>query len=145
MIILDANLLIYAYMPQMKQHKAAAAWLEAELSKGSEAVGITWGVTAAFVRLTTNNRIFDPALPVSTATGYLDDLFSHPLTRKAAPSERHWEIFSEILVEHDLTGDIVMDAHLAAIAIGNKAKIASTDRHFRRFADRVKIIDPLSK
>jgi predicted nucleic acid-binding protein len=45
----------------------------------------------------------------------------------------------------NLTGDVVMDAHIAAIAIEHKASVASTDKDFRRFSDHIKIVDPLAK
>lgn len=145
MIIVDANVLLYAHMSHFAQHRQAADWLERTLSQGADSIGIIWQVATAFLRLSTNARIFDDPFSGEFARTKLDELFSHPLVNIVLPTARHWEIYSGLLKELNLTGDIIMDAHIAAIAIEHKAAIASTDKDFRRFSDHVKIIDPLSK
>ncbi|HLA95516.1 MAG TPA: TA system VapC family ribonuclease toxin [Pyrinomonadaceae bacterium] len=143
MIVLDANLILYAYVPDFPQHERASAWLEKTLSNGEHVVLIAWQVATAFLRISTNPRIFDDPLSMELAKSYLDHLFSHPFVRQVNPTDRHWEIYSKILIEQNLTGDIVMDAHIAAIAVEHNAIVASTDKHFRRFSEYVKTIDPL--
>ena len=145
MILLDANLLVYAYIPSLKEHIAAARWLEKLLSSGEESVGITWQVATAFLRISTNNRIFDSPLDIDVAKQYLDDVLAHPMTIIVQPTESHWDVYSKILTELDLAGDIVMDAHLAAIASEYGASVASTDKHFRRFSSYIKFLNPLQK
>jgi len=143
MIVLDANILIYAHMPKMKEHRMAAHWLEITLSSGGEGVGIMWQVATAFLRLTTNQRIFDDALDIETASRYLDNLLSHPLVRKIGPTDRHWEVYRNLLSDNDIVADLVMDTRIVAVAIEHNASIASSDRHFRRFSQHVKVINPL--
>ena len=145
MIIVDANILLYAYMPGFLQHQLTAEWLEGTLSEGSDAVGITWHVATAFLRLSTNRRIFDDPFTGELARAKLDELFSHPLVTAVVPTDRHWKIYSGILADLNLSGAIVMDAHLASVAIEHRASVASTDKDFRRFSDHVKVIDPLAK
>lgn len=144
MIIIDANILLYAYMPQFAQHPQTVRWLEGTLSEGGESIGITWHVATAFLRLSTNRRIFGDPFTGEFSRSRLDELFAHPLVSAVVPTPRHWEFFSRILSDLDVTADLVMDAHIAATALEHNAAIASTDKDFRRFSDYVKVIDPLS-
>lgn len=145
MVILDSTILIYAHIEGFDQHSAIKAWLANALSVGTEAIGIPWQVATAFLRISTNRRIFEKPFELSFAKRCLDDLFGHPLVDNVNPTENHWQQYSRILSELKLTGDIVMDAHIAAIAIEHNASIATTDKDFRRFSDYVKTIDPLVK
>ncbi len=144
MIIVDTNILLYAYVPRLEQHRVAAQWMEETLSSGGNSIGIIWQVATAFLRLSTNKRIFESPLEIAMAKSYLDEIFAHPLVSQVGPTERHWNIYSSILIEQRLAGDIVMDAHIAAVAIEHNAIVATTDKHFRQFTGYVKVIYPLS-
>lgn len=145
MVILDNNILIYATMPRFGQHARVRHWLEEALSTGPDIIGITWQVVTGFVRIGTNRRIFDRPLDLAFTQQFLTDLFGHPMVAMIAPSANHWNVYSKLLEDMNLTGDIVMDAHIAAIAIEHKASVASTDKDFRRFSDHLRIIDPLTR
>jgi len=145
MVILDNNILLYATMPRFGQHARVKHWLEDALSTGPDVIGITWQVVTGFVRVGTNRRIFDRPLDLTFAKQFLTELFGHPMVATITPAAKHWEVYSKLLEDMNLTGDIVMDAHIAAIAIENNASVASTDKDFRRFSDHIKIIDPLAK
>lgn len=144
MVILDSNILIYAHIEGSAQHPKVKAWLSRSLSDGSEAIGIPWPVATAFLRISTNRRIFEEPFDTKFAMSCLDDLFGHHLVRAVGPTADHWEHYSRIITEMNLAGDILMDAHIAAIAVEHKATVATTDKDFRRFSDYVKIIDPLA-
>lgn len=144
MIIVDANILLYAYMSHFPQHERSAQWLENTLSEGTDSIGIIWHVATAFLRLSTNHRIFDNPFTGEFARSRLDELFSHPLVSAVVPTSRHWEIYSGLLAGLNLAGDIVMDAHIASVAIEHNGIVASTDKDFRRFLGYIKIIDPLA-
>lgn len=143
MVVLDANILLYAHMPVFPQHKAVAIWVEDALSNAVNSLGVTWAVATAFLRVSTNRRVFEKPFQISFAKTCLDDLFAHPLVSLVGPTERHWHVYSTILMAQNLSGDIVMDAHIAAIALEHDASVASCDRDFRRFSDYVNIINPL--
>lgn len=132
MILPDANLLLYAYHPRAEQHDASRAWVESTLS-GSEQVGFAWLVLWAFVRISTNPRVFER--PLSTAEA--DEAVSSWLARSnvvvLAPGERHWEILRRLLREGQSVGPLVTDAALAALAIEHGATLHTTDRDFSRF------------
>lgn len=142
MVILDTNILLYAHMPGFQHHSKVASWLEKWLSSGSRSIGISWQVAVSFIRLSTNSRVFEEPFALPFAKRCLDDLFAHPLVSVAATTVRHWEIYSRILLEHDISGDDVMDARTAAIAVEHGAAIATVDKGFRRFSEYVEIIDP---
>ena len=145
MILLDANILLYVYLDVFPQHQRVAEWLEDLLATRNEIVGVSWIATTAFMRISTNRRVFNvPSSPEESADR-LDELFAHPMVQMVAPTEFHWSVYSSLIREMKLAGDVVMDAHVAAIAIEHKASVASTDKDFRRFSDYVKIIDPLAK
>jgi toxin-antitoxin system PIN domain toxin len=145
MVILDSNILLYATMPRFDQHKRVKQWLEEALSTGPDVIGITWQVATGFVRIGTNRRIFDRPLDLAFVQNFLSDLFAHRMVTTVAPTDDHWRVYSKLLTDMNLTGDVVMDAHIAAIAIEHKASVASTDKDFRRFSDHIKIVDPLAK
>ena len=132
MILLDANLLIYAHVATFAQHPQARAWLDARLSD-SAPVGLPWTSLLAFLRIVTNPRVFER--PASTAaawrqvTAWLDvDTVWTP-----APAERHRVVLATLLDTAGVQGNIVPDAHLAALAIEHGLLLCSTDRDFARF------------
>ncbi len=145
MIIPDANILLYAYVPSFNEHSDTKKWLETTLSENKQIVGLAWQVITAFLRIGTNPRIFQVPFEIAEAENRLNQLFAHSLVQIVAPTEKHWQIFSGILREEQITADLVMDAHLAALAIEHRATIATTDNDFLRFAKIVKIVNPLKK
>jgi hypothetical protein len=58
------------------------------------------------------------------------------------PTEKHWEIFQEMLTAGQATGNLVPDAHLATLAIEHGAVLYSTDSDFSRF-QKLKWKNPL--
>lgn len=143
MIVLDTNILVYAYHPQLPQHEKVARWLESSLTDRSESIALVWPAVSGFIRISTNRRVFEEPMTVDVANRYICDLLSHPLVHQIHTTDEHWKIFSLLLNDLRLAGDLVADAHIAAIAIEHGGSIASTDKDFRRFSDYVKIIDPL--
>ncbi len=144
MILLDANILLYAYVEELPQHPKTARWLENLLSDPTDSVAIVWTAATAFLRIATNRRIFKQPWSVAEAAERLDELLAHPMVQVVGPTDKHWPIYSKILKDMNLSGDLVMDAHIAAIAAEHNASVASADKDFRRFSDYIKIIDPLA-
>lgn len=143
MILLDANILIYAYIDELPQHKKVSKWFENLISSRVESVAIISTVATAFLRISTNKRIFNKPSSIADATDRLDELFMSPMVEFVGPTEKHWSIYSTILREMNITGDVVVDAYIAAMAVEHGAAVASADKDFRRFSDYVKIVDPL--
>lgn len=142
MILVDANLLIYAVDADSAHHAAARRWLERTLS-GSEPVGLAWIVTLAFVRITTRPGILrDPQSP-EAALAFVDSWLRQPFVRPLAPGEHHWRIFRSLLAGVGTAGNLTSDAHLAALAIEHGGTIYSTDHDFKRFPG-IEHVNPLA-
>jgi uncharacterized protein len=141
-ILIDANLLLYAYHPRADQHDKSRAWLESVLSS-RELVRFAWLTLWAFLRIGTNPRAFDQPLTISEAQTAISSWLAQPSAGILEPAERHWDILSDVLRKGQTSGPLVMDAVLAAIAIEHGATIFTTDRDFARFPD-VKWTNPLA-
>jgi toxin-antitoxin system PIN domain toxin len=134
MILIDANLLLYAYHPKAEQHDASRAWLEETLS-GSQLVRFAWLTLWAFLRIATNPRVFDRPLSTSEATAVVSSWFVQSGIGILEPGERHWEILQRLMKDGQTTGPRIMDAALAALAMEHGATLHTTDRDFARFTD----------
>lgn len=132
MILVDANLLLYAYDPDSAHHDSSRRWLEARLS-GGELVRFTWLTLWAFMRISTNSRVFVRPLTAAEAHEAVGAWLQQPNTGVIEPGDRHHEILGRLLANGQASGALVMDAALAAIAIEYGATLCSTDRDFSRF------------
>lgn len=132
MILIDANLLLYAYHPRAVQHEASRRWLEDTLS-GVDQVRFAWVTLWAFVRISTHPRVFERPLAVVEAESAVSSWLARPIAGIAEPGERHWEILRGLMREGQASGAMVMDAALAAIAIEHGATLCTVDRDFTRF------------
>ena len=141
MILVDANILLYAYHPRAVQHEASRAWLEATLS-GSQFVRFAWLSLWAFLRISTNPRAFERPLSASEAAAAVSSWLAQPVAGILDPAERHWEILTTLMRQGQTSGPLVMDAVLAAIAIEHGATLHTTDRDFARFPG-LTWVDPL--
>lgn len=142
MILLDVNILLYAYDEASSHHRVIHPWLQRLLS-GAEEVGIPWLTLWAFVRISTNSRINEAPLDPRTAIGALRDLLAWPRVRIVEPGPHHMHILEELVADCQASGARVTDAVLAALAIEHGATLASTDRDFSRFTD-LRWINPLA-
>lgn len=133
MILIDANLLLYAYNTGAEQHRASRDWLEGALS-GSELVSLAWVSVWAFLRIATNPRVFTHPLSATEAGSIVASWLNQPIASILDPGERHLDILRKLIKEGQATGPLVMDAALAALAIEHGATLYSTDRDFLRFA-----------
>lgn len=132
MILVDANLLLYAEDNQSPFHARARKWWDAQLS-GASPVCLSWAVLSAFLRIGTNRRIFQQPLSLEEAVGFVQSWLDQPCVRVVRPTERHWLFFCEMLISGKATGNLVADAHLAALAVEHGCELNSTDSDFARF------------
>jgi toxin-antitoxin system PIN domain toxin len=131
-ILVDANLLLYAYHPRAEEHETSRAWLEATLS-GPELVRFAWLTLWAFLRISTNPRVFERPLSTSEAEGVVSSWLAQPTVGILEPGERHWDILCGLMRGGQSPGPLVMDAVIAAIALEHGATLCTTDRDFSRF------------
>lgn len=141
MMLVDANLLLYAVNSAATQHEAARRWLDAMLS-GTEEVGFAWPAILAFLRIATHPGLFPRPLSVQVATAKMDAWLAQPVSRVLDPATEHWMRFAELLRQTQCTGNLIQDAHLAAMAIERGATLCSTDADFSRFSD-LRWLNPL--
>lgn len=142
MILVDANLLIYAINEDLPQHRLAREWWESALS-GEETVGLPWIVILAFLRITTHGRILVRPLSPEIALSYVQEWLDQPCTLAVAPGRAHWQVLRNLLEATGTAGNLTSDAHIAALAIEHGATVCSADNDFRRFPG-VKHVNPLA-
>ncbi len=142
MIVVDANILLYAYDSDSPRHEAAKRWLEGTL--GSEA-DVRFGLSTvlAFLRIGTDPRVYARPMSTADAISLVRSWLEHPNVSLALPTERHWPLLDEVAAAGKARGPLLMDAHLAALTAEHGATLATTDRDFKRFSG-VKVIDPLA-
>jgi toxin-antitoxin system PIN domain toxin len=131
-VIVDANVLLYAVDRASPHHERSRAWLDAALA-GGEAVGLAWIALLAFVRVGTNASILPSPMTTDEATGQVEAWLSAPSAVAANPTPRHPALLRGLLRETGTGGNLTTDAHLAALSIEYGADIVSYDRDFGRF------------
>lgn len=132
MIVLDANILLYAYDSSSSQHEIARVYTENALS-GSDPVGIPWQTIAAFLRITTNPRLAGRRLSADQAMHIVDRWLEQPNVHLLAPGSDHWSLLRRMIIEGQASGPLVSDAQLAALTVEFGGVLHTTDRDFARF------------
>ncbi len=141
MTMLDANVLLYAYHRRAAQHERCRAWVEAEFSSGA-AVRIPWATIVAFLRISTNPRVFERPLATAEAETAVSSWLVLPAVSTIDPGERYWDVLKNVLHRGQVSGPLVPDAALAALAIEHGATLCTTDRDFARFPE-LRTVNPL--
>lgn len=142
MILVDANLLLYAYDSSSDRHEPARAWLE-EVLNGEEAVRFALVSLLAFLRISTNPAVFRRPLSAGEAIGLATSWLNVPVAGLAEPTDRHWSVLEALARSGQARGPLLMDAHVAALAIEHGATLCTTDRDFARFP-KLRFTDPLA-
>jgi toxin-antitoxin system PIN domain toxin len=138
----DANVLLYAVDASAPRHRAAKRWLEERLS-GTETFAFAWVVLLAFIRLSTNPRVFEQPLDLAHALDIVDGWLRQPCATVVHPTDRHPSLLRELLESLGTAGNLTTDAHLAALAIEHGAELCSSDSDFSRFPG-LRWTDPLA-
>ncbi|MGV0871485.1 TA system VapC family ribonuclease toxin [Mycolicibacterium sp. XJ879] len=132
MKIVDANVLLYAVNSTSTHHEASRRWLDGALS-GSDTVGLGWTPLLAFVRLSTKIGLFPSPLSPADAMRQAVEWTTAPGATTIGPTARHGDVLHGLLAQLGTGGNLVNDAHLAALAIEHRASIVSYDSDFSRF------------
>jgi uncharacterized protein len=131
-ILIDANLLIYARTDSFAQHERARRWLDERLN-GAAPVGLPWPSLLGFMRVTTNPRVFERPAAVADAWRQVLDWLGCERAWIPQPTERHREVLGALLAAPGVQANLVQDAHLAALAVEHGLILCSTDGDFARF------------
>ena len=97
----------------------------------------------AFVRVTTNRKLFSDPYTTDEAFDVIENWLSAPGSKIIAPGAEHLRLVKQIANASGVHGSDLTDAHLAAIAVEHSLPLATTDRDFLRF-DGLRLIDPLA-
>jgi hypothetical protein len=131
----DANVLIYAVNTADPHHEEARSWLDDALG-GPETVGFAWIVLLAFLRLATKVGLFPRPLPPGEALARVRAWVSQPASVIATPTPRHLDVLAGLLATTGSGGNLVNDAHLAALALEHDGVVVTYDTDFGRFGVR---------
>lgn len=142
MIVPDVNLLIFAYREDSPFHAVSRRWWIGLLS-GDEAVGLPWAVALAFLRITTDARIFTRPATLVDAVETVSEWLQFPQVRFLGVPDQHWPALRSVLIQAQARGPAIMDGELAALAIAYGATLHTHDRGFARFPG-LRCHDPLA-
>ena len=132
MIVPDVNLLLYAHVEAAPLHPSARHWWES-LTNGTERVGVPWVVAIGFVRLATHPSTLVHPLSPAEAVDYVDEWFRLPHVTPLNPGRQHLTLVRRALEAAGVGGNLVTDAHIAALAMEYQAEVHSNDSDFSRF------------
>ena len=142
MTLVDVNLLIFAVHRTAPSHARAKAWLDRLVGSGRP-VGFPWAVLVGFVRITTNPRIADHPYTLEEALQQVDTWLRQPNVRIIVPGPAHARRFADLCRAAGAVGNLVSDAHLAAMAVERGCDLASNDTDFGRFPG-LRWVNPLA-
>jgi toxin-antitoxin system PIN domain toxin len=131
-ILVDANLLLYATFANFPQNDRANAWLDQQLN-GDGRVGLPWPSLLAFLRVATNPRVFDRPIVLNEAWAQVARWLDCETAWIPSPTDRHQPTLERLLATPSIGGNLVPDAHLAALAIEHGLELCSADGDFARF------------
>lgn len=142
-MLVDANLLVFAVLEGSAFFEPASGWLDATL-RGPMRVGLPWLSLSAFLRIVTNPRATDPPVHPDQAWSVVEDWLALASVWVPAPTDRHAQVLGGLVRRYQLTGNLITDGHLAAIAVEHGLTLCSADTDFARFAE-VRWENPLAR
>lgn len=140
MIVPDVNVLIQAMDPDSPHHDRAWPWWDHAM-RGSEHIGFAWSVMSGYLRITTNPRVMPLPLGMSEAASHVRDWLALPRAIVLQPGVEHVHVMEQLLDSAGRAGDLVPDAHLAALAFEHGGTVYSQDADFARFRG-IRWVDP---
>ena len=143
MYLVDVNILLYAVNERDPHSDVARGWLDEALDGPARTVGMPWQNLLGFLRLATNSRVFARPLPVSDAWETVEEWVRRPAAWIPVPGQRHMAHLERVVRSANPTGNLIHDAHLAALASEHALTVVSADSDFAKFAG-IKWMNPLS-
>ena len=143
MIVLDANILLYAYDVDAPLYQSASQFLE-KIFSATEPIGIPLQSILAFLRISTQRGVLRAPYSVEEAVSFVDEWLALPQVRLLTPGDRHWSVLRRLVLEGHAAGRLVTDAEIAARTIEYGGELHTNDRGFARFLG-LRWINPLAK
>ena len=128
----DTNVLVNSVNEFSAVRNQAANWLEKAFDS-EPGIGFAWLALVGFVRVSTQRGILKMPLSPANALELMEAWLSHPRARILQPTERHGDILARLLLSAGTAGNLINDAHLAALAIEHGATVGSFDQDFKKF------------
>ena len=144
MYLVDANILLYAINEDAPSHADARTWLDDRLSGSAQTVGLPWPVLLAFVRVATNPRVYRRPMPVTGAWGHVEEWLDQRAAWIPAAGPRHRQVLGGVIDSARPVGNLLSDAHLAALAIEHGLTVVSADADFAKF-DGLRWLNPITR
>jgi uncharacterized protein len=141
-MLVDANILLYAVDSESVHHEQAATWLSEQLN-GNHRVGLPWESLTAFVRIATHPRAAARPMTAADAWELVEDWLAVPTAWVPLPTEQHASVLGSLLTKYRLAGNLVPDAHMAALAIEHGLTLCSADTDFARFSE-IRWLNPVA-
>lgn len=132
MKLVDANVLLYAVNEDAVHHEKSRVWLDEALS-GRDTVAFAWVALLAFVRLATKDGLFPRPLTVAAALARVEAWLGAGPAVVVQPTTEHTAVLGRLLGDVGTGGNLVNDAHLAALAVQHRCVVMSFDNDFDRF------------
>lgn len=143
MVAVDTNVLVFAEI-RTSQHHQTAKTLLTQLAEGSAPWAIPWPCVYEFLRVITHPRVYHPPVPLAAALADLERILAAPAVVLLHETDRHAEIMTRLLNESGATGNLIHDAHIAALCIEHGiTELLTGDRDFARFPS-LSVRDPLA-
>lgn len=133
-MLVDANILLIAVDSAAPKHEAASHWLTTQLN-GDRRVGMPWESLAAFLRISTHPRASAHPLDPGGAWSFVEDWLAAPTVWIPIPTDQHADVLAGLIAKYRIRGNLVPDAHLAALAIEHGLEVWSADTDFARFTE----------
>lgn len=144
MYLVDANILLYAIDENTPSHVAARDWLDGKLGGPAQTVGLPWPSLLAFVRLTTNPRVYARPLPIKDAWSFVEEWLSQRAAWIPVAGPRHRHVLGGVIDSTQPTANLLPDAHLAALAMEHGLTMVSADTDFAKF-DGLRWLNPITR
>ena len=140
---LDVNVLLYASDRSSNRHVRARRFVSS-CAAGPEILCLAWPTLMSYLRIATHTRIFSAPLTPDEALGNILALIELPHVRAVSELDGFLDAYKHITGEMPVRGNLVPDAHLAAILFQHGVRMLYTnDRDFRKFQS-LDVRDPFS-
>lgn len=138
---LDTNVLVFAEIRNSRHHSRARDVLR-ECAEGAEAWAIPWPCIYEFLRVVTHPRVYHPPVPLELALADIRAILASPSLVLLSETPRHAEVMDAVVSRSGASGNLLHDAHIAALCIEHGvAELVTGDRDFRRF-EGLRLHDP---
>jgi hypothetical protein len=140
---IDTNILIHAEVESSRHHSAAIEILR-HLAEGALPWAIPWPCLYEFLRAVTHPRVFHPPVPLNVALEDLKQILASPSLSLLTETPRHTSLLEQVLRQSGAIGNLVHDAHIAALCLEHGvSEIITGDRDLTRF-EGLKVINPFA-